>query len=201
MKQSKSTLTLIELVVTILVLVALSSALVPLFGDAAEKSRSRVSEVSLYKIRDVIMGTAEKPGYLQDVGSLPSDLGDLFVAPSGVPTYDPVSKIGWRGPYLESFNAGRYEVDNIYGQAGDFFPRSGFSNPIDGSPYPIVLQIPTGLIPEQNLRNARLVSPGPNGVIDCPLGEVEPQDLSKAERVDDEVLFLRVFDVNGGTDE
>ena len=104
MHRLKFGLTLIELVVAILILVGLSSVLIPLFGNTVKETRSRASQVSLYKIRDAVMGTAEKPGYFQHIGSLPSDLGDLY-DPSALPvelqTYNPITKLGWRGPYLE----------------------------------------------------------------------------------------------------
>lgn len=197
MNRLNSRLTLIELIVTILILVGLSSVLIPLFGNTVKETRSRASQVSLYKIRDAVMGTAETPGYFQDIGSLPTDLGDLYVVPSSLSanlqSYDPVTKTGWRGPYLESINAGRYEADNDYGQLDDLFP-------VDASRNAIVLQIPTsGADAAENQLNARLVAPGPNGVIDCPQNLLTPADLTAASRVDDEVLFLQVFDVNGGT--
>lgn len=197
MNRLNSRLTLIELIVTILILVGLSSILIPLFGNTVKETRSRTSQVSLYKIRDAVMGSAETPGYFQDIGSLPIDLGDLYVVPSSLSTnlqsYDPVTKTGWRGPYLERLNAGRYVADNDYGQADDLFP-------VDASRNAIVLQIPTsGADAAENQLNARLVAPGPNGVIDCPQNLLTPADLTTASRVDDEVLFLRVFDVNGGT--
>ncbi|MDF1667849.1 MAG: type II secretion system protein, partial [Planctomycetota bacterium] len=77
----KSRLTLIELVVTILILVGLSSVLIPLFGDASEKSRKDVAKVSFQNLRDIIMGTPQTPGYFQDIGFLPARLKDLYIRP------------------------------------------------------------------------------------------------------------------------
>jgi type II secretory pathway pseudopilin PulG len=71
-----------------------------------------------------------------------------------------------------------------YGETGDPAVLDGWGNPI-------VLQVPQtpGTTEHDRTRHARLVSAGPNGVIDTDPGELMPN-----ERGDDLVLFLWIAD-------
>jgi len=49
----------------------------------------------------VIGGSYARPGFLNDVGTLPTSLTQLSTKGS-LSSYDPFSRIGWRGPYIDA---------------------------------------------------------------------------------------------------
>lgn len=185
--------------------------------ERGETAQCRATKVSLQRLREVIMGTPEQPGYWQDMYLM--DVSRPFPQPSlaltfipprqdhpqlrylvvnpftetGTKQYDPNTRRGWRGPYI-AFPGGSYLVNtatafiNVYGETGD--PAL-----LDGWGHPIVIQEPTVGTPEEQLRYTRLVSAGPNGILDTPATELMPADLGKAECADDLVVFLRVSDL------
>lgn len=187
--------TLAEIVIVLIVLVALAALVVPLIGGLAINGKSQeqiATEASMRAIRDAVMGTSSKPGAWPDLGQrpdmFPQDpqllLAELSVVqgvePSIVP-FDPVTKIGWRGPYL-----------------------SGVSKLVDGWGNSIVIQVGdvngNGQLDDGDVRYARLVSAGENEVF-----ETEDSDgyvpgfdpaihLTLAECGDDVVIFFRVAD-------
>ncbi|TVQ77828.1 MAG: hypothetical protein EA380_06835 [Phycisphaeraceae bacterium] len=116
---------------------------------------------------------------------------------------NPATGIGWRGPYIQSAN-GRYIVDTERGftiRYGDEVPPvSGLTQGadpalLDAWGNPIVIQEPyeepdaQGPFgrPELVRLGTRLISAGPNGIIDTPPGIWNP---TQEERGDDIVLFL-----------
>ncbi|MCC5844402.1 MAG: type II secretion system protein GspG [Verrucomicrobia bacterium] len=159
---SKKGLTLLELVVVLVVLVALSGIVLSRLGgdglrvrgpDGQERSGAElVTITNLQRLRDILVGTPDQPGYLQDVGALPENLEALITRPDGVPVFDRASRSGWNGPYLTA------SVRDAWGEW-------------------VVLQ-------QGNTSNARLVSGGPNQEIDT------LDDANGSNRVDDLLLFL-----------
>ncbi|MEM6505887.1 MAG: hypothetical protein AAF711_10515 [Planctomycetota bacterium] len=132
----------------------------------------------------------------------------LFEQPTDVLEYDPVRRIGWRDAWLSPITATPYGVDNsanFTASYGDGDGRGGASGddlaPIDGWGNPIVIQLPdetiSGLAAEEEfqeqVRHVRLVSAGPNGVINTPSDELTP---TASEKNDDLVLFLYREDPN-----
>jgi len=117
------------------------------------------------------------------------------------PTYDPISRRGWNGPYMKH-GGGRIHLDRL---DASFIPgginRYGVSGDpalLDGWGRPIVLQVPTNpgtLLTEPELRiawrHARLVSAGPSGILNTPPDVLMP---ALNARGDDFVLFLSVPD-------
>lgn len=107
---SKKGLTLLELVVVLTVLVVLSGIVLSRFGGDGLRVRGPDGELrsgeevvtltNLQRLRDILVGTPDLPGYLQDVGSLPEDLDALITQPAGVPDFDRATRTGWNGPYL-----------------------------------------------------------------------------------------------------
>ena len=88
---------------------------------------------------------AEGPDDVADVGHLPANdvaaypqLHFLFVNPftdDMAPTFNPVTRRGWRGPYLVD-NGSRYRVQptdgfmTMYGQAGDYAVTDAWGRPL-----------------------------------------------------------------------
>ncbi len=199
-------LTLMELLVVIVVVLVLAGIAIPLFsgafqmtvgkdanGTAITKSPQQVAtESTMERLRDIIAGTPERPGYWTDLLASGTDptptpltLKDLFVVNPALPVrlqqFDPNTRRGWRGPYLLSA-PGKYAVSvangftTTYGQPGEATVPDAWGRPI-------VIQWPTG---DPTGRYVRLVSAGVNGTLDTPL-----TDLPATTRGDDIVLFLR----------
>jgi hypothetical protein len=209
-----------ELIVVLLILVVLAGILVPLFssnmqipvGNGATKSPQQiVTEATMKTLRDTIVGTPDRPGYWNDI--LPSTLDptqtpltikDLFTfntsLPASLAQFDPSARRGWRGPYL--LNAtGRYpDPTSSAVAARNFTADYGLLNDpcmLDGWGNPIVIQWPTGVDPNSNPTGhfVRLVSAGPNGILDTPLTDLY---LPGTVRGDDIVLYLRRADIPTG---
>jgi len=103
----------------------------------------------------------------------------------------------WQGPYIEhtggtySVSSGTATTDNnftnVYGLTGD-------PTPLDAWGRAIVIQVPTSPDPitgEPGVNFARIVSAGPNGVIDTPENVTMPTlDYTATGRGDDVILFL-----------
>ncbi len=221
LKRHSSGLTLIELLVVLVILAALAGVVLPHmndlrigpFGTRGESPQEIATKTTLLRVRAAIMGDESMPGLWQDLGGLdkymPEKMGDLLmsdagltslsaVLPASLEEYDPNTRLGWRGPYLMSSGA-RYGADDPpYGTEGD--PAV-----LDGWGHPVVIQFPTTAVPTDSNRYlyARLVSAGPNGVIDTPLSLPPPNTFSAPPPAgvltiddcgDDSVLFLRVAD-------
>jgi len=200
--RSRYGLTLLELAVVAALLVILAGAVVPLVSRYAVVGRATAARASLVQIRNAIVGTAEEPGFLADTGQLPNTLNDLFNNPfspanpfSAANPYGNFERDtgrGWRGPYL--LNAtGTYAINNAtnftvaYGHNGDITLLDPWGNPF-------VLQRPTVGTPEVNNTYARLISAGPNGVIDTPQDYAGTPYPPAGARGDDIVLFLNHSD-------
>ena len=200
-------LTLFELLAVMGILLVLGTLVVPVVGSRIGQSRDEVTRQSLQRLREAIVGT-----YHDDMDGLPRpgeaamaagradhpQLAYLFVNPETHLdgnsltrdydiTFDPISRRGWRGPYLLHKGSGFPYTPDVgrgfstrYGKAGDPAVLDGWGNPI-------VLQEPTdtNATAYDRSRHARLVSAGPSGVIDT-----DPNQLLPADRGDDVVLFL-----------
>ncbi|MEZ6187111.1 MAG: prepilin-type N-terminal cleavage/methylation domain-containing protein [Planctomycetota bacterium] len=194
--------TLTELVVVLLVLVAVAGIVVPTVGGLGEDSKRAATEASLVRVREALLGDASGAGYLADMDGLTPGtppvrtllLRDLFLQ-GAAPAYAPATRRGWNGPYLRHV-AGTYAITDppvgsgftsAYGAPGDPCVLDGWGNPI-------VVQRPTaasGGSDEARDRNVRLVSAGPNGVLDSDPAALDPATLSGTQG-DDFVLFLFV---------
>jgi len=104
-------LTLIELVVVLTVLVALSAMVVPLVSGHGAAARDTGTRSTLQEVRDVILNR-----YLVDVHDpqvieitlegqpvnvlAPPTIRSLFQRPEHLTAYNPSVRLGWNGPYL-----------------------------------------------------------------------------------------------------
>ncbi len=180
-------LTLIELLVVLSVLIALAVVVVPMLSDLRlgrdgwRKTPQQIAtEQTLLQVRTAILGGAGQKGLWTDFAQreteLPQTIAELFVPRSGWPNFDPNTRLGWRGPYLQSSGA-RYDANDAYGTTND--PAV-----LDGWGRPIVIQL-------LDAEHIRVVSKGEDGVLDTPPAVNMP---TLATCGDDVLLFLRVAD-------
>lgn len=190
-------MTLAELTVVLAVLGVLLAMVLPSLSSSYENSSRTVTDLALKQVRETILGTYYDDAFetlpypLDPVRVEHPQLAYLFVAPLPGLTFDPVTRRGWRGPYLLSGPGGKYVISASRG----FTPRYGLDGdpaPLDGWGHPIVLQQPvmTGsAASSKDLLFARLVSAGPNGILETPWNVLVP---TLAERGDDVILGLGV---------
>jgi prepilin-type N-terminal cleavage/methylation domain-containing protein len=125
-------------------------------------------------------------------------LAELVEIGSPMAVYDPIGGLGWRGPYVTapraSFGALLTEAGTVppawapYGLAADWAVADGFQNPL-------VLQVPdfeSGPDTLEEVRHARLVSAGGDGVLSTPANAAFP---AFAACGDDLVVYLFVADL------
>ena len=109
-------MTLIELAVVLLILVALAGLTLTMLQSTPRYAECVATDTTLANIREAIMGGAGQAGYLSDMGGYPpfdnavttpnaSSLNVLFNNPTNLSspqtqTFNPVTQRGWRGPYL-----------------------------------------------------------------------------------------------------
>jgi prepilin-type N-terminal cleavage/methylation domain-containing protein len=118
----RSGFTLIELVSTILVLGILSAVAVPYFIDMRDDAKSAVTRDEMAALKRAIVGDSRVvaggrlafPGYEADMGALPTGLVDLVLNPATgttVQDYNPLTRRGWRGPYVDNASVSDYSKD------------------------------------------------------------------------------------------
>jgi type II secretory pathway pseudopilin PulG len=158
-------LTLAELLVALTILVGLASLVLPLLSSAVDEAKETTTRASLKELRDVIMGR-----YRLDMGhKLPRpatksaraqkpQIRYLFVNPekeNASNTFNPDTKLGWRGPYL-MLPPGVYTVTGTftsdYGENGDPALLDGWNRPI------VIVESADGL-------HAELRSAGNDGIL------------------------------------
>ncbi len=197
--------TLVELVVVLVILTLMGALVLPSYEYIRRDANERVTEANLNQLRDVIMGA---PGYYSDMNNeYPWSASDssrvnhpqlryLFYNPDTedtTNTFDPITRIGWRGPYLLNATC-EYTVDDTrnfstrFGETGDPAVADGWGEPI-------VIQLPAANlnnISHNALNHVRLISAGPNRIIDTMTAWITPTSVNNADGNDDIVLFLRV---------
>lgn len=158
---TRNALTLMELVIVLCILIALSSLVVPLCSDNVATAAKTVTRASLTEIRDAMLK------YWQDTKHVTLDgissfaveadrfqlawLFDNPVTNDRTVQFDVNTRIGWNGPYMA-------------GTTADVAEWGGFTL-LDGWNREIEVQY---VDPTADLKDVRLVSAGPNGVVDLP---------------------------------
>jgi len=104
-------MTLIELTVVLLILVALAGLALPYVSGTSRKALCDATDVSMMNIKQVIMGRY----YLDTLGNFPvsksgSTIGsdyslDYLFVDGGWQLFDLDSQVGWNGPYLQGSQA------------------------------------------------------------------------------------------------
>lgn len=201
----RSGLTLLELVVVMMVLVATAVIVMPLLRTNVKLSDGEIAtpneittRSTMNTLREVIAGDQ---GVLENLAhepdALPREVSELVEAkpPQHLATRAPqlasfnsLYGIGWQGPYIQA--TGKNE--------------QGEPTIIDGWGKEIELQLDfddNGEVDSNESRYIRLVSAGPNGKIDTPSdsanmqpGKNESQNLTMSDCGDDLVVFLCVPD-------
>ena len=190
--------TLVEVVVVLVILVTIAAFVTNSVANVSEGASADTTRISLGTLRDVIVTS-----YRNDLGRLPTTVGDLERKPISADVFDPRTRRGWRGPYVRpsgaSYVVGPVGLPNTngyvdasftaaYGSAGDPAVHDGYARPI-------VLQVPdldsNGATSPNESRLARLVSAGIDRVIDTPR-DVDFPSLAVCD--DDLVLYLEVAD-------
>jgi type II secretory pathway pseudopilin PulG len=110
--------TLIELVIIIVTLGILAAVAVPRFADMANSSKVNATRQELNSLRKAIIGDPSAVaggayvdrGFEGDIGFVPGRLQDLLTRPDSVAAYNPLSRLGWNGPYIDGAG-GSYLTD------------------------------------------------------------------------------------------
>ena len=199
-------LTLLELLVVLVILIATALIIFPTFNNIditspSGESNSPVEIATQATLNTVREAMAGEDGVIESLShktnALPREINDLLkedapahmeeAAPE-LKNYDPVNKIGWHGPYINA--TGRNET--------------GEPTIVDGWGNELELQVDfdqDGIINQTESKFIRVVSAGPNGQIETPdditnmkPGENEVNELTLSECGDDLVMFLRYPD-------
>jgi type II secretory pathway pseudopilin PulG len=204
----KSGLTLLELVIVLSILVALGGMAIRLAGDAYDAAQQQATRGSLASVRDAVAQYWSDTKHLSYIGP-PSTVAVenerfhlrwLFRNPVDDSTRAEPSffdhSIGWNGPYLLT-RTGQYRFDTVrgftadYGASGDPAILDGFPVTVSGERLPgsplVIQDVNPGMVP----RDVRVVSAGPNGVIDIPR-TIPTAELSELEIADDVFVALQL---------
>jgi prepilin-type N-terminal cleavage/methylation domain-containing protein len=106
----KSGFTLIEILMTIMLIAILARIAITQFTDFSKDAKIAVTRDNLAALKRAIIGDSRvygdgqliKPGYIANVGNTPTTLTDLITQPGTASAYDPLTKRGWRGPYVDN---------------------------------------------------------------------------------------------------
>ncbi len=205
----RSAFTLAEMFIVLTIVAALGLMAIPALARRQARASIQTTRQTLKHVRRVVMNDFREDMY--ETLPFPFDpsrvehpqLKFLYDSPAAYAAfdpnsleanrkwdYDPTTGRGWSGPYLnQSLERPIYQVDADKGFTSNY-GTTGDPAPIDGWGKPIVLQQPVmtgGVFSKTSVVHARLVSAGPNGVIDTPPTIMEP---SSAQVADDILVYL-----------
>ncbi|MGH8004865.1 MAG: prepilin-type N-terminal cleavage/methylation domain-containing protein [Limisphaerales bacterium] len=108
--KSETGFTLVELVIIIVVLGVVATVAIPKIGDIITGSKTNATKEEMLRLKAAIMGNSSvtsggRPsdrGYRGDVRSFPPNLSALVTKPAAVAVWNPYTRLGWHGPYLDS---------------------------------------------------------------------------------------------------
>lgn len=186
---TQSGMTLIELSVVLLILIALAGLATPYLSGTGRKALCDATDVTMANVKRAIM----ERYFLDTLGTFPATQGGsdfslhyLFNA-GGWSSFDPDTQVGWRGPYLMSsvqLESAAALPTNLGSAAGTYVHRGFTDNDniiLDGWGRPIIIQnSPNGF---------RLVSAGPGFGIGMNNADIETT-IAGNRNNDDRVLYL-----------
>lgn len=128
--------TLIEVVVVLAVVALLLGLLAPMAFQLFTAERSTAIQTEVQTIYRAIVGDPKQGvfGFVGDVGSFPTNLLDLIVAPAGKP--------GWKGPYLQNPRIENGILLDTFGRPYEYFLQAITSGP---DHFAIISRGPDGL--------------------------------------------------------
>ncbi len=182
--QTRTGMTLAELVIALAILCGLSSIVVPMLSQTMHSAREDATLSTLHATqRSVAQYWSDTKLVVLDGLVTVADESNRFhidwlfhnpVSDDTTIDFDPITKIGWHGPY-------------VVGSTADVV-LAGNSALIDGWANLIELQ---DINPSASLRDVRVVSAGPNGVIDIPAG-IATDTLTATDVGDDLYVALKL---------
>ncbi|MCK4843233.1 MAG: prepilin-type N-terminal cleavage/methylation domain-containing protein [Methylococcales bacterium] len=217
-------MTLIELTVVLLILIALAGLAIPYVGGTNRMALCQATDASMQAIKTAIMGGGANTGFYMDtLGYYPQntpdkqdhndyDLRYLFEPTGFKSTYNPKTAVGWRGPYLMSGGKVPAGLDNSFKNIYDPGTVTGNvvhtditttlgSRVLDAWGRPIIIQVPYSVADSKYKPDyARLVSAGAgNGMApgDAVIDTTIHDNQGASGRGDDRVLFLKMPDLSG----
>jgi len=186
MKTKQVGMTLIELTVVLLILVALAGLAIPYVSGVSSASLCKATDISMDNIKKTIMNGF----YMDTLGHFPkktkagSDFNLTYLIDntgSEFTAFSPSTGLGWHGPYittgikLSTITSTFKDSGGASSHVHDDLTISHYA-PFDGWGNPIIIQ--------KNTTNGfRLISAGRNGDIDTKISD----DLSSG---DDRVVYL-----------
>ncbi len=216
-KLTQSGITLIELTVVLLILVALAGLVIPYMGGTSNKAFCDATDLSMQNIKKTIMDRY----YLDTLGQFPVNKGtteyslSYLMLQGGWNPYDPQTTIGWRGPYLMTSATLKSATElstNLASDPGTYVHKKFADGDViinDAWGRPIILQVPTltdcqAIIPSSPNKEdycARLVSAGSGSGLGISEADIEtPLNSTRPSNSDDRILYLNaptpVADIN-----
>jgi len=216
-------MTLIELTVVLLILIALAGLAIPYVGGTNRMALCQATDASMQAVKTAIMGGGPNMGfYMDNLGQYPQsekNKGDynltyLFQQGSW-PKYNPKTAVGWRGPYLMTGLNVRNGLDSsfsdIYAAPTETTPNAtgtvhtliDGSQSLDAWGRPIVLQVPyyndtdTPANSGYKLEFSRLVSAGPGSGL-----KISDADIDSSIQYDSNAgIFQAIQDSNDRNDD
>ncbi len=184
MHHHRHAMTLLELVVVLAVLVATSSVLVPLFSGTLQSAQEDSTRRTLLVARAALLDYWSDTRLIAMDGIITAatendrlDLIWLFrnpVSNDGTIDFAPPTRIGWRGPYVAS-------------STGDLI-AAGYPHLIDAWNQELAVQ---DVNPATAPRDVRIVSGGPNGIVEIPSATATAA-LTPTDMGDDIYVALRL---------
>jgi len=130
--ENKDAFTLIELVVTMLIVGLLASIAVPASTNLYTNAQISATGKEMKNIQLAIMGDAQQGlmGFRDHIGDLPANLTELFDnTVAAYPGFNNYTQRGWNGPYIEDRDSdgdGRAEVlDDAWGNPYVYVQAAG----------------------------------------------------------------------------
>jgi len=216
-KLKQQGMTLIELTVVLLILVALAGLAIPYVGGTNRMALCQATDASMQAVKTAIMGGGANSGFYMDtLGYYPKDTKDavanynlryLYSNKDGGSVekwkvYNPKTAVGWRGPYLMSgFNVPSGLNDSFKtGTVHTDIQNDNGSHPLDAWGRPIIIQVPPTCSTSNNITDcARLVSAGSGSGMGAGEAVINTTIVNEtaSDRGDDRVLFLKTPDPVG----
>lgn len=193
-------MTLIELSVVLLILIALAGLALPYVSGISQLALCQATDATMQNIKKSIMGGGLQAGfYIDNLGRFPKTTDDtatndynlkyLFTKPAVWSVYSARSGTGWNGPYLQggiitnTSTLSNHFTDKTQGYVHENITSSDHLI-LDGWGRPIVIQFDAGY-------GARLVSAGRGSGVGFSKGELDILTSTASQSgTDDRILNL-----------